>query len=97
MPYGSTKDDANDASLKQKADAFVKGAVTTIMSSRAWKDGHSVMFIVTDENDYTGNSETDGWETADGCCDSPVVPAGDQFRRRAASMAHLGGDRTAAG
>ena len=29
-PYGSTKDDANDAALKQKADAFVHGAVETI-------------------------------------------------------------------
>ena len=76
-PYGSTKDDANDASLKQKADAFVKGAVTEIMSSKAWKAGHSAIVIVTDENDFTGNPETDGWETADGCCDSPVVPAND--------------------
>ena len=32
-PFGSTKDDANDAALKQKADAFVKDAVTTIESS----------------------------------------------------------------
>ena len=75
-PYGSTKDDPNDASLKQKADAFVKQAVTTIMSSRAWT-GNSAIFIVTDENDFTGNPATDGWETADGCCDSPVVPAND--------------------
>ena len=29
-PYGSTKDDANDAALKAKADAFVKKAVDTI-------------------------------------------------------------------
>ena len=74
-PYGSTKDDANDAALKQKADAFVKGAVTTIMHSPAWHDGRSAIFIVTDENDYTGNSATGGWETADGCCDSPILPA----------------------
>jgi hypothetical protein len=33
--------------------------------------------IVTDENDYTGNTETGGWENADGCCDSPYVAAGD--------------------
>ena len=33
-PYGSTKDDANDAALKQKADDFVQGAVTTIRSSQ---------------------------------------------------------------
>jgi len=75
-PYGNTKDDPNDAALKQKADAFVKQAVTTIMSSRAWT-GNSAIFIVTDEDDYTGNSATDGWESAEGCCDSPVVPAND--------------------
>lgn len=75
-PYGSTKDDTNDAALKQKADAFVKGAVTTIMHSPVWHDGRSAIFIVTDENDFTGNAETGGWETADGCCDSPIVPAG---------------------
>ena len=75
-PYGSTKDDANDAALKQKADAFVKNAVHTIRSSRAWTR-HSAIVIVTDENDYTGNEETGGWENADGCCDSPYVAAGD--------------------
>jgi hypothetical protein len=76
-PYGSTKDDANDASLKQKADDFVKGAVELIRSSQAWKTGPAAIFIVTDENDYTGNPATDGWESADGCCDSPVVSAGN--------------------
>ena len=75
-PYGSTKDDPNDAALKAKADAFVHQAVTTIMSSKAWTK-RSAIFIVTDENDYTGNSETGGWESADGCCDSPYVAAGD--------------------
>jgi len=75
-PYGSTKDDPNDASLKQKADDFVKGAVTTIKSSKAWTK-HSAIVIVTDENDYTGNKATDGWESADGCCDSPYVGAND--------------------
>jgi hypothetical protein len=75
-PYGSTKDDPNDAALKAKADTFVKGAVTTITNSRAWTK-HSAIVIVTDENDFTGNSETGGWENADGCCDSPYVEAGD--------------------
>jgi len=78
-PYGTTKDDANDAALKQKADAFVKGAVTLIQSSPAWKAGNSAIFIVTDENDFTGNKETDGWESAAGCCDSPILPPGYQF------------------
>jgi hypothetical protein len=75
-PYGSTKDDANDAALKQKADAFVKKTVRTIMSSKAWTKSSAIV-IVTDENDYTGNEETGGWESADGCCDSPYVAAHD--------------------
>lgn len=75
-PYGSAKDDPNDAALKAKADAFVQGAVTTIMDSRAWTK-HSAIVIVTDENDFTGNAETGGWENAAGCCDSPFVEAGD--------------------
>ncbi len=75
-PYGSVKDDANDAALKQKADAFVKGAVTTITHSRAWTR-RSAIIIVTDENDYTGNTETGGWESVAACCDSPYVGAAD--------------------
>jgi hypothetical protein len=75
-PYGSTKDDPNDAALKQKADQFVHGAVATIVSSLAWTQ-RSAIVIVTDENDYTGNPETGGWESAAGCCDSPYVPKGD--------------------
>jgi hypothetical protein len=75
-PYGSTNDDANDAALKQKADAFVKSAVATITHSRAWTT-HSAIFIVADEGDYTGNTTTGGWDSPAGCCDSPVLPAGD--------------------
>lgn len=75
-PYGSTNDDPNDAQLKKNADAFVKDAVTTIMSSRAWTP-HSAIFIVSDEGDYTGNAQTGGWASPAGCCDSPVLPAGD--------------------
>jgi phosphatidylinositol-3-phosphatase len=75
-PYGSAKDDANDAALKQKADVFVQGAVNTITHSQAWTK-RSAIVIVTDENDFTGNSQTGGWESAAGCCDSPYVEAGD--------------------
>jgi hypothetical protein len=78
-PFGSTKDDANDAALKQKADDFVKGAVSTVMNTQAWKTTRSAIFVVTDENDFTGNKTTDGWESADGCCDSPYLPPGYQF------------------
>jgi hypothetical protein len=77
-PYGSVKDDANDASLKQKADAFVHATVNAITSSKAWT-GNSAIFVVSDENDFTGNSATDGWESAAWCCDSPVLPDGYQF------------------
>ncbi|MGH2934675.1 MAG: alkaline phosphatase family protein [Gaiellaceae bacterium] len=76
-PYGSTNDDANDAALKQKADAFVHGAVQTITKSRSWKEGKSAIFIVSDEGDYTGNMVNGGWDSPAGCCDSPVLPAGD--------------------
>jgi hypothetical protein len=75
-PYGSTNDDPNDAALKQKADAFVQGAVRTIMSSKAWS-GNSAIFVVADEGDYNGDPTTGGWADASGCCDSPVLPAGD--------------------
>ena len=77
-PYGSANDDANDAALKQKADAFVKKTVQAIMHSSAWT-GNSAIFIVTDENDYTGDKTTDGWASAAGCCDSPILPPGYQF------------------
>jgi phosphatidylinositol-3-phosphatase len=78
-PYGSTKDDANDAALKQKADAFVKGAVDAITSTTDWKTGRTAIFIVTDENDFTGEASTDGWESAEGCCDSPNLGKGTPF------------------
>ncbi|MDA8437090.1 MAG: hypothetical protein M0Z98_14035 [Actinomycetales bacterium] len=74
-PYGSTNDDPNDAALKQKADAFVHQAVTTIMHSRAWTP-YSAIFIVADEGDYAGNQTNGGWDSPAGCCDSPVLPAG---------------------
>jgi hypothetical protein len=76
-PYGSAKDDANDAALKQKADTFVRNAVTTITHSRAWTP-RSAIVIVTDENDFqAGNAETGQWESAEGCCDSPYVAKAD--------------------
>jgi hypothetical protein len=78
-PFGSTKDDANDAALKHKADAFVKGAVDTITSTTAWKSGRTAIFILTDENDFTNNAATDGWESAEGCCDSPYLGPGTPF------------------
>jgi hypothetical protein len=79
-PYGSTKDDANDAALKQKADAFVKGAVQAITATKDWKSGRTAIFIVTDENDFVAsNTATDEWESAEGCCDSPYLPPDYHF------------------
>ncbi|MGH3098663.1 MAG: alkaline phosphatase family protein [Streptosporangiales bacterium] len=78
-PYGNANDpgtDANEAALRQKADAFLKHAVHTITESRAWT-GNSVIFIVADEGDYTGQDTNAGWEDPSGCCDSPVLPKGD--------------------
>jgi hypothetical protein len=76
-PYGNVKGDPNDASLKSKADAFVKTAVSTITHSRAWTRTSAIV-IVTDENDFQFSNEPTGhWESADGCCDSPYVPAHD--------------------
>jgi hypothetical protein len=74
-PYGKASDPSLDASLKQKADAFVQQAVTTIMHSRAWTP-FSAIFIVADEGDFTANTTNAGWDSPAGCCDSPVLPAG---------------------
>lgn len=85
-PYGSAIDDANDAALKQKADAFVKGAVDTIRHSKAWT-GNSAIFVLTDEADYAGTATTtDEWLDVSGCCDSPgygsapALPSGYEFQ-----------------
>lgn len=76
-PYGSANDDPNDASLKQKADAFVQSTVHEIMASPSWREGQSAIFVVSDEGDYDGTAQTGGWASPAGCCDSPVLPAGD--------------------
>jgi phosphatidylinositol-3-phosphatase len=76
-PYGSTNDDANDAALKQNADAFVKTTVQEIMASPSWKGGRSAIFVVADEGDYDSTAQNGGWASPDGCCDSPILPAGD--------------------
>jgi hypothetical protein len=76
-PYSDVAGDANDEALKAKADAFVKSAVQTIMSSRAWT-GNSVIFLTADESDYDGSQPSDNYYlSVAGCCDSPYEPAGD--------------------
>ncbi|MFC6703812.1 alkaline phosphatase family protein [Flexivirga alba] len=75
--YNDTNDDPADVALKQNADAFLKTTVNTIMHSKAWTPG-SVIFITADENDYDAtNPSTGDYLSAAGCCDSPVLPAGD--------------------
>lgn len=80
-PFNNTAGDANDQSLKAKADAFTQNAVQTIMSSQAWHDGHNAIFVISDENDFVSANGpiNDGWESAAGCCDSPLLPNGYQF------------------
>jgi hypothetical protein len=77
-PYGDAVNvDAADVSLQHKADAFVQRTVQTIMASPAWTQ-RSAIFVTADENDFdAGSPELGEWESADGCCDSPFVPAGD--------------------
>lgn len=70
---------SDDAGLKQKANAFVASAVGMITHSRAWT-GNSVVFIVADETDFAAaNTGIDQWASADGCCDSPILPNGYAF------------------
>ena len=76
-PYNDTNDDPNDLALKQKADAFVQKTVEAIMASPSWRQGQDAIFVVSDEGDYSGNTQTGGWDSTAGCCDSPFLPAGD--------------------
>ncbi|HET8528180.1 MAG TPA: alkaline phosphatase family protein [Gaiellaceae bacterium] len=79
-PYGDAVNiDAADVALQHNADAFVKRTVQAIMSSPAWTQ-NSAIFVTADENDFDGaNPSVGSWEDASGCCDSPVLPAGDPF------------------
>lgn len=75
-PYSNTAGDTYDQQLKANADSFVSQTVTTIMSSKAWTR-HSAIFIVGDEGDFNNDSTNGGWASPAGCCDSPILPAGD--------------------
>jgi len=80
-PYGTTSptQDQKDLNLIHSADRWVAGAIHTITTSKAWT-GNSVIFIVTDENDFVyANKSIDSWDTAAGCCDSPVLQNGYAF------------------
>ncbi|WP_308465569.1 alkaline phosphatase family protein [Rathayibacter soli] len=76
-PYSDAIGDPLDQALKAKADSFLKTAVQTIMSSKAWT-GNSVIFVTADENDFdAANASIGQYASAAGCCDSPLLPAGD--------------------
>lgn len=76
-PYNDVAGDPADVVLEHNADAFVQKTVQAIMSSPAWSQG-SAIFVTADENDYDGDNPALGnWASAEGCCDSPVLPAGD--------------------
>ena len=60
-PYGSTKDDPNDAALKAKADRFVHQAVDTIRGSRA-SDGQR-SWPVDDGPEGRAHAEVSGGDT----------------------------------
>ena len=75
-PFSNAPGDANDESLKAKADAWLSSTVSMIMSSKAWT-GNSVIFVVADESDFDGTQGAqDDWADVSGCCDSPFLPAG---------------------
>jgi len=72
--YGSVKDDANDASLKQKADTFVHGAVDTI--TRHFVDHtpyHHYSLLTTIEDNWNLGHIGHAGDTGGGV--KPVRPA----------------------
>jgi phosphatidylinositol-3-phosphatase len=76
-PFSSFSGDPLDEQLKAKADAWLASTVSTIMHSKAWT-GNSVIFVVADEADFDGTQPgNDDWADTSGCCDSPILPAGD--------------------
>ncbi|HET7172686.1 MAG TPA: alkaline phosphatase family protein [Nocardioidaceae bacterium] len=76
-PYPNAIGDPVDEASKTVADNFIRRAVSTIMNSKAWT-GNSVIFITADETDYDASMPAIGdYFSAAGCCDSPVLPAGD--------------------
>ncbi|GAA2146266.1 hypothetical protein GCM10009760_35890 [Kitasatospora kazusensis] len=80
-PYADAVDDANDISLKSKAETFLHSTVDAIMGSRAWRSGrNNVIAIMTDEADPFGPDSTGGQSDirfAGNSGDSPLLPAGD--------------------
>lgn len=66
---------SNDDKLRRDADNYVAMLVTRITTSPSWTK-RSVIFIMTDETDYTGDKRYGGWLNALHCCDSPLVPKG---------------------
>lgn len=66
---------AKDAALRRDGDDFVKRWVPVLLHAKGWTN-RSVIFILTDETTFNGDRATDGWLSAAGCCDSPLLPPG---------------------
>ncbi len=70
---------SEDAKLRSSGDDFVGEWVGKIMASPAWTK-NSIILVMTDETDYTGdNPATGGWLNAGACCNSPIVVKGAPF------------------
>jgi hypothetical protein len=73
----TTPSTPNQVTLYQDGNSFLQTWVTKIMSSRAWKQGSSAIFITWDEGSYRNGGATGttfGPKDTSGCCDSPVIP-----------------------
>lgn len=68
----------NETRLRKLGNATIRRLVGAIMGSESWT-GNSAIFITWDETTYTGNKATDGWASAAGGPDSPVLPAGTKL------------------
>ncbi len=77
-PFSNTQGDQNDQNLIHGGDVFVQTWVNAIMHSRAWTN-HSAIFLTWDENDFAPTPNTEDYINDDGCCDSPILPAGSQL------------------
>ena len=66
-------DFSQEQNLIAMGDAFLKSTVNQILSSQAWQDGNSTIFITWDESDFTGSGPF-GFSDTSGCCDA--VPGG---------------------
>ncbi|HKW22472.1 MAG TPA: alkaline phosphatase family protein [Ktedonobacterales bacterium] len=74
-PFANKQGDQNDQNLIKDGDTFVQTWVTAIQHSRSWTK-RSVIFLTWDENDFAPIPSQDNYINDNGCCDSPILPAG---------------------